>query len=149
MEIILYQNKAEKYRQNKTKYMTEVDVIAGTLREETSITNPIITIQAENINFNYIYILEFKRYYYVNNYTSIRNDLWEIECSVDVLMSYSEAIGNLTAFIDRNENEYNKYISDDKIVAEVGYTYSMIEFYNNILKESAFYVVSGFGIGME
>ena len=55
-------------------------------------------------NNNYAYIVDYKRYYYVDSVTVGRNGMYIVQLSVDVLMSYADGIKNLTATISRQEN---------------------------------------------
>ena len=111
--ITLYQNSAENNRIDKTEYLTSVGEIEGYLRQETNIINPTIVIEYNKvIDFNYIYISTFNRYYFVNGVSSVRSNLWRIELSVDVLMTYKETILNYECFVARNENTYDAYIED-------------------------------------
>lgn len=119
--LTLYQNTAEQNRLDKTDYLTEVGTIYGTFREPTSITDPSITIESGSVpNFNYVYIDSFKRYYYVTNITSIRKNLWQIDMSVDVLMSYKDAILQCPARVERNQFDYNSQLPDNRRIVECG-----------------------------
>lgn len=89
--------------------------VTGELRSETSIIDPIITIEcdlADLTNCNYMYISEFNRYYFVNNIRSIRNGLVEFTCHVDVLETYKDEIRANSAIIKRQENNWNLYLND-------------------------------------
>lgn len=91
--------------------------LIGTLREGTSIIDPVIVVQASAPGFhangsNYIYVEEFGRYYYITNIVSTYNSLWELHCHVDVLMSYKEQIRAQTAIVARQESKYNLYLDD-------------------------------------
>lgn len=111
--ITLYQNSSENNRIDKTEYLTSVGEIQGYLRQETNIINPTIIIEYNKvIDFNYIYISTFNRYYFVNSVSSVRTNLWRIELSVDVLMTYKDTILNYECFVARNENTYDAYIED-------------------------------------
>lgn len=119
--ITCYKSSAEVIRVDKTDYLTEVITLEGNLRDECSIINPVITIEYEGVpNFNYIYIPTFNRYYFIDRITSITTTLWEIEMKVDVLMSFKEALLNCSGFIDRNENEFNDLIVDNRISLQQG-----------------------------
>lgn len=120
-EISFYNNTAETNRVDKTNYLTLINQVNGNLREETSLTDLVITIQQSEVpTFNYAFIKSFNRYYYVTDITSVRNNLWEISLSVDVLMTYKEALLNCTGFIDRNESELSPFIVDNKRALEIG-----------------------------
>ena len=121
--INLYQKTCENNRVDKTNYITQVGTLSGVLREESSITDVTITFTSKDIpTFNYVYIEAFNRYYYVNDITSLKKDLWQMTLSVDVLMTYRNAILSCTGFVDRNENEFNADLIDKKRVVEEGNT---------------------------
>ena len=63
MNISLYKNSSDSRCINKK--ITLVSSMTGNLKNESSIINPTILIETDNIDFNYLYIQEFKRYYYV------------------------------------------------------------------------------------
>lgn len=91
MDITLYTNNSEKNKLDKN--LSNAKTFSGKLREESSIVNPYILMQIENpSSFNYAYIPEFKRYYFITDITSIRTDLWKISMHVDVLMSFKDKI---------------------------------------------------------
>ena len=143
----LYQNISELERVDKTSYLTPVSTIFGTLREECSVTNPSFILEYESVpNFNYIYIPILKRYYYVTEIRSIRYSLWEINCEVDVLMTYKNAILMQKGFIERNEFTYNDKIVDKKRVVEQGYDVEVVNVPNDVFETTFTYVLSGFGI---
>lgn len=121
INIQLYQCTAERNRVNKTDYMKLVGSIFGVLRDEASITSPDILVEGKTLpTFNYVYIREFNRYYYVTELTSVRSNLWDIALDVDVLMTYNTAIRQCTAYVDRNENTYNKKVIDTKVPLQQG-----------------------------
>lgn len=112
MEITLYQNVSEKNRLNK-EFADELATTA-IFKDEVDIINPTLRITGDIsiISFNYLYIKELNRYYYIDNIVSVRNNLWELKCSIDVLMTYKEDIKLQKALISRQENKYNLYLPD-------------------------------------
>lgn len=144
----LYNNTADSERVDKTQYITNVGTLTGVLREQTSITNIQIVIEYNSIpTFNYVHIPLFNRYYFVDDIVSVYNNLWEITLSVDVLMSYKNAIKNLYAFVDRNEFINNSNIIDEKRVIEQGYDVEDIELNNAVFDSNYFgcYLITGLG----
>ena len=92
-----------------------ISEITGTLRNETSLTDPVFDIQIsmeDAIKVNYIYVAEFGRYYFVNEIESIRHNLIRIHCHVDVLMSWHEQIFANRAIIKRSASNWNLYLDD-------------------------------------
>lgn len=67
------------------------------------------------LSANYVHIPDFNRYYFINDITSVRQNLWRLSLHVDVLMSYAKEIKNTNAFISRNENLYNNLLEDKMI----------------------------------
>ena len=118
MDIILYNNISSKENLNKT--LTDELKLTGTLRNSTSIIRPIFTISDVNVvNKNYCYIPKFKRFYYITDITAINNNMFQITCAVDVLMSFVNDILNLDVIIDKQVDDFiNKYIEDNSYTVE-------------------------------
>lgn len=140
MRIRLYLNSAENNRLDKSAYLQEVMTLDGNLREPSSIITPTITFNFPSIlptplideddeeidtidgdividspsilKFNYVYIEDFARYYYVSDIVIQRTGLYVVSLVVDPLMSFKDNLLNLPAFIDRNEFAYNDYLED-------------------------------------
>lgn len=113
MTIVLYQNTSEFNTVDKT--LSELVTLSGTLREQSSIIDPVINISdIDNYigSANYAYIPEFNRYYFIMNIDSVRENLWRISFHVDVLHTYREQIRGNSAIIERNENEYDLKLND-------------------------------------
>ena len=96
------------------------------LKDDTSILNPKIKIYStSNLSgFNYMYISEFGRYYYLNDIRSPRNNEWDISAHVDVLETYKDAILTNSAVIRRQESQYNLYLDDPDFMS---YNYDRIQ----------------------
>lgn len=115
------------YRNNSpanyvTKKLDLLETLTGTLRDGSSILDPVIMVQANAPGFqsnqvNYIYVAQTGRYYYITNIVSVNYTLWEIHCHVDVLMSYAEQIRQQTAIVARQEGQYNLYLDDGIFMA--------------------------------
>lgn len=120
MTLNLFKFTGEPTRVDKTAYLTAVDTLTGTLREECSIIRPSIVIQYAGMfpDANYVYIPIFKRYYYIRNITSVRTGLWRIECEVDPLMTYLSGILALNAYVARQEFDYNDDLVDNQLPCE-------------------------------
>lgn len=113
MTLELFTNNSETNALDKN--LTTIISLSGYLREESSMIDPIIMIEAsaENITeANYAYIDEFARYYFITNIESVKNGLWRLTMHVDVLYTYATAIRENYAIIERNENEYDLLLND-------------------------------------
>ena len=60
--------------------------------------NDAIVKYDNEFGFNYLYIDEFKRYYFINDLIAAQGNLWQIDASCDVLMSFKENIYNPVCF---------------------------------------------------
>lgn len=101
------------------KDFTTLDTLTGVLRNETSVINPTIRIEADVNDIatcNYFYIPQFHRYYFVtgDGIRSIRNGLVEISGHTDVLTTALK-LGTLTdcmGITKRQEQMWNLDIND-------------------------------------
>ena len=97
------------------KQTSTIRTVTGTLREGTSIVDPVIKIEGDLSEFtkcNYMYIPEFGRYYYVTDIKSVINNIVEFSAHVDVLNTYKDQIRSNVAIIHRQENDWNLYLND-------------------------------------
>ncbi len=91
MEITLCVNNSEKNKLGKT--LSNLNVFSGSLKEETSAINPVVIMELVNpTGFNYAYIPEFGRYYFIDDIVSVRTGLWRLSMTVDVLESFKNEI---------------------------------------------------------
>jgi len=130
-------------RKQVTKSLKLVGIISGNYTKP--ITYRSISLDIVNHSdlpfFNYLYIPELKRYYYVQESTQIK-EFAQLTLVEDVLMSWDSLIRSQTAFIKRNENTYNSNLYDDRYPDLVSKEYDITEytndlFYTNILSRYA------------
>lgn len=142
MEIKLFHNtsannKIDKSLHSETTYN-------GNLRDDSKVVNPEIMIEASNLtNFNYAYIPAFHRYYYIEEITSYRNNLWIVKLKVDVLMSFASDIKDLTCVIEATEGyKGNEYLSaSDSWVNMVKAKTDIINFNGSSLLSNGEYIL--------
>lgn len=110
--ISLFKTVSENNRVVKT--LTDEKQLSGELRNQTSVLNPSIRIEsADNISaYNYAYIPEFGRYYYITDIHIVRTNCWTVSFRCDVLMSYSDQIKAITGVVVRQESNPNKLLVD-------------------------------------
>ena len=85
------------------------------LKADTSILKPTIIIHTDSSDitgFNYMYISNFGRYYFIDDIVSKNNNIWEVSGHVDVLETYKEQIKSNTAVIKRQQSLFNTYLND-------------------------------------
>lgn len=103
MNLTLYVNNSEKNKIGKN--LTNDFPLFGTLRDVTNIINPVILIELNDIgNYNYCYIPDFNRYYFITDITVIRTGLFAISLMVDVLESFQTDIKNLSVILLNTQN---------------------------------------------
>lgn len=115
MTIKIYKNLSDNNVLDKNITQMGSD-LTGTLKEECSIIDPVITIEDftsfDIKSANYAYITEFGRYYYITNIICITDKLFELHMHVDVLKTYASEIRSNSAVISRQESQYNLYLQD-------------------------------------
>lgn len=126
-------------RNNSTKLPTGGTTIACVLKDECSITAPVLELKtASRPNYNYAYIAEFGRYYYVSDWTYYRG-IWSCSLNVDVLTSWRTQILNTAAFVEYSSTLYSNNIIDNRMNVSEEKTY-----YNwKEPEESAWYSTDG------
>ena len=141
MDINFYYNSSD--NRCITKKLTDKKTISGTLRDETSIINPIIIINNTTpIRYNYAYIPEFKRYYYINNIESVRNNVWKLYLQVDPLMSFKGDILALKVVAEKQSLLENgdEYIDDGSLVSD-NLMFKTIYNYSNGFNNTSEYIL--------
>lgn len=113
MTIKLYRNLSEEIA--VTKNITDEITYTGSLRSESSVIDPVILIEASNLSdYNYAWIEEFHRFYFIRDISSVRTNLWRLTMHVDVLSTYAGYIKENNAIMSRNSNVWNLYYQDDQ-----------------------------------
>lgn len=92
--------------------------LAGNLRDECDIINPVISIvgMKPNDTFNYCYIPEFSRYYFITDKKVITTSVVEISLHEDVLQTWSQYILQQEGVVLRNEFEYDSMLIDETVL---------------------------------
>lgn len=83
-------------------------------KDSNSIIAPVLTIttQANLTQYNYCYVPDFNRYYFIDDITITRNGVYNITLRCDVLMTYATSIKNSEARITRQENIGQDFLVD-------------------------------------
>ena len=149
MEIVLYQNVSEP--NVVTKFIAEVTTLTGSLREASSVTNPVIRVEMSNpVTANYAYISEFSRYYYINDIVCLRTNLWELHLRVDVLMSFASGIKASMAIVEETTLEgnerVNSYVTNDSFARLVKDKTDIIQFPDGFDEQPYFILITAGGI---
>lgn len=100
------------------------------LKEASSIANPTIQLDigtGSDPVFNYCYIPEFNRYYWITDWTWIRNRLWEASLSTDLLATFRDEIGASSLYVLRSAAAYDGAINDVYYPAKVSSTFQTVQ----------------------
>ena len=111
-------------RDNSTKVPTGSGTnYSCVLKAGSGILNPTISLDIGLVNnpsnFNYAYIQEFGRYYFVDEWV-FDNRLWTAHLTVDVLATYKTEIGNSTLYVLRSADSYDGTIIDTLYPSKTG-----------------------------
>ena len=135
MEVILYQNNAEINRVDKTNFLRLKATLEGQFTSSVEMLQPVIRIESSLFlapTFNYVYIPSLLRYYFIDSITLVNNGIWDLNLKVDVLMSFKSQILQQSAYIRRNENEFNNDLIDTELKTFNGKIITKIELDNDL-----------------
>lgn len=144
MTIGLYYNKSDERKLNK-----DLDTIAtynGYLKNECSIQNPTVFIEGafnigNNINANYMFLPDYRRYYYITDITQVRANLVKISGRVDVLMSFKDEIQNSIGIVRKQEHNYSLFLDDGSLKVYQDKLIICKEFPNGFPKENDHFIL--------
>lgn len=106
------------------------DDFACKLKDNCSIISPIIELVVPTgytitslINYNYCYIQDFSRFYFVADKVFLTNNIIEYHLECDVLATYRQQIGAASEYVLRSASTYDTNVLDDlyPMNAEVSY----------------------------
>lgn len=117
-------------RKNSTKQPTGGTQITATLKDDVSMVQPIFIVQGNTFTYNYIQFAG--RYYFVDDVVSLRNNLTEIHCNIDVLATYKAAIQASSQYVLYYSHN-NTEIVDGRLSTKTAITVdSSTETFNNL-----------------
>lgn len=115
----------------------------GTLRDESSIISPSILFESADVmRYNFCYIPQWQRYYFVRNVTSFRTNLYLVELECDVLMSFKNDIANFEVVVDKQTMATNgdEYIDDGSLVCD-NYMFNRVYNFSSGFNNSPEYIL--------
>lgn len=122
------------------------------LKDSCSVVNPVLLIKVPSIvpdifMYNYCYIPEFRRYYYIDDW-SFNSGLWAGYCHVDPLASWRDYIRDASLYVMRSTYDANDNLLYDGNIADAKYpvtaaqpTYRATSFWNPYAGKSGMVVV--------
>lgn len=115
MTVIFYKYNDIKNKINKTleNGLTVNDVV---IQNDFDITAFELLIKNSNFNseYNYCYIQDLGRYYFIDSVERMNGTIYKIRLSVDVLKSFSTQIENIQAVITKSENPDDNFVDCEK-----------------------------------
>ena len=142
MNITFYKNSSEKEKIGKS--LSGGLTLSGNLRDECSITSPSILVEATSlVDYNYCYIPEFKRYYFISDITSVRNNLWRVSLKCDVLESFKSDILNSSCIVNKQQNQsYSNNIDDGSYINRVDNFIEIANYQNGFNADGEFILLT-------
>ena len=113
--INFYSNNEDTIVVNKTLSATPPLTLTANMKYGLDLLKPILTVSTTLSvvsQYNYVYIPELSRYYYVVSYKGVSNAIVEITLECDLLMSWKDEFILSDCTIERNETRGNVYVSD-------------------------------------
>ena len=143
MTVIFYKYNGIKNKINKTleNGLTVNDVV---MRNDFDITAFELLIKDINFNseYNYCYIQDLGRYYFIESVQKMNGTIYKIRLTVDVLKSFSTQIENITAIITKSENPDNDFVDCEK---SENYTSEVINLTDNFNHSGNLILVTSIG----
>lgn len=113
------------------------------------IQSPIISLQLDSftdvINFNYIYIPELRRYYYVDNSTIREDGFVQLQCKVDVLKSFKTDILASTQYVERQEHKCSYQVPDNGYTIKSNRNLTIKNFGSEIINPNYDFILTTYG----
>lgn len=129
------------------KNITDNFEIQGTLRNESSILDPVILIERsldDVATCNYMTIESFgNRSYFINDIVSVRNDIVEVHGHVDVLTTYKDGIRKNSGITYRQETDWNLYLDDGSFKAYQNPRIQTLEFPTGFTTQRFVFAIAG------
>lgn len=147
MTIDFYNNSSPKNAINKNISAIQGGTLAGTLKEGSSIADPVILIESATLPAgNYVHIADFSRYYYIRDIVNTNTNLWELHLHSDPLYSFRDAILDAPCMITKTaSNDFNLYMPDPNFKCQQNTKVGMVPFPSGFSIDNARYYVTFFG----
>ena len=151
MQINLFTCTAEKNRIDKGPFISNRFAINGALKDKTSVIDIVVQIQKSNptyYDYNYMYIEDFKRWYFITDIININANMWEIHATVDVLYTYAYDIKSSYGVIDKSENESvsNLYYDDGSFIMDTRKDIEVKEFSGGFNTNGSYILICAGGV---
>ena len=143
MTVIFYKYNDIKNKINKTLSggLTANDVV---IQNDFDITDFELLIKNSDFNseYNYCYIQDLGRYYFIESVEKMNGSIYKIRLTVDVLKSFSTQIENINAIITKSENPDDNFVDCEK---SENYTSEVINMTDNFNHNGNLILVTSLG----
>ena len=112
-------------RRNSTKQPSGGTTKSVVLKENTSEMRPAFVVS--NVDWSWNYASWGGRYYYINDIVSEGNNLFRVECELDVMATFKVSIGSYTTLISRAAADENFDVMDTIYPAKTGPTTKRVQ----------------------
>ena len=140
MYIDTYVNYSDNLKLNKNIEAVEANVNV-VLKDSTDILRPVIRLSmryygtpSKPAYFNYCYISEFGRYYFVKNRTYAQQYL-EVTLEVDPWMSWLSYLNDVELIANRSSSRFDLYLPDNDLPVRADANVRVVPFYNGFTAE--------------
>lgn len=116
--ITFYKSTAEPNRVDKSLYLSDaITMSIGQFRESANKMTCSLRVQHTGAlnGYNYVYISDFSRYYFVTEHTIERTGVHRFELKTDVLFTNKTDILATEAIVARNQSEFDTRLIDDRL----------------------------------
>lgn len=105
-----------------------VDISSSSNFSESTLSTDITDFKENFYNFNRAYIPKFSRIYDVTKVTVIRKNIISFSLHVNVLTSFKDFIRNQTAFVTRNQYQFDRWFADERRIVM---NEKIVEYFNS------------------
>lgn len=145
MKAYLYYNVSENNKLEKR--IDELEVIDIAFKGNDSVTNPVIRFKcSDNVKIaNYMWIEDYKRYYFITDKRPCTGGIWEVTGHVDVLMTWRVNIRALSGIVKESANLGNNYLPGNQWASTVKDSTYIKQFPGQLLDEGEFVLITAGG----
>lgn len=121
------------------KNVSLISQLNGDFRDSVNMMHPVVRIEkTDPTDFNYVYIGEFKRWYFVNKIEVVRTGILDIHLKEDVLESFADTILAHNAIVANNAKAYNVYLNDKQLITTQRSLYWRKEFPSGFMENDGY-----------
>lgn len=142
MKIVFYKCTSEYNRINKI--LVEPLEVEGKMRNEVNIINPTIELTTNPLGYNYCYIPELNRYYFINSITIKYTGYYIVSLALDPLYTYKDELLQTVVIVSQVETG-NKYQEGYIKETDCRETIEKKEFSNPFSKTGSLILVATYG----